>query len=117
MRVTGRRLATGQDPNEVDAVVLEPRMVAQASVETLALSLPERLGIARRVALWHISWSEDLRSLCHLRLLAHSSRGRAPVYPEVSTCVKTNRWPTFALPVESVGQLGYHVHACPEFRE
>src|SRR5262245_56520655 len=60
LRVAGRRLAAGQDPNEVDAVVLEPCMVAQASVETLALSLPKRLGIARRVALWHIGRSEDL---------------------------------------------------------
>src|SRR5215813_7070057 len=87
MRVTGRRLAAGQDPNEVDAVVLEPRMVAQASVETLALSLPERLGIARRVALWHIGWSEDLRSLCHPRLLARSLRGRTRPLAR-STCKK-----------------------------
>ena len=57
MRVTGRRLAAGQDPNEIDAVVLESRMVAQAPVVALALSFPERLRIARRVALWHIGRS------------------------------------------------------------
>src|SRR6476661_10324580 len=111
MRVTGRRLSAGQDPNEVDAVVLEPRMVAQASVETLALSLPERLRIARRVALWHIGWSEDLRSLCHLCLLAHSLRGhlsRVPIYSQESTCDKATvvLGPLLLLPVESVSYLG-----------
>src|SRR6476620_4831393 len=93
-------------------------MVAQASVETLALSLPERLRIARRVALWHIGWSEDLRSLCHLCLLAHSLRGhlsRVPIYSQESTCDKATvvLGPLLLLPVESVSYLGYHVHVCP----
>ena len=70
MRVTGRRLAAGQNPNEIDAVVLEPRMVAQAPVVALALPFPERLRIARCVALWHIGGPEYLRSPRHGRVLA-----------------------------------------------
>ena len=44
MRVTGRRLAAGQNPNEIDAVVLEPRMVAQAPGDLLeCIALPSYL--------------------------------------------------------------------------
>ena len=51
MRVSRRRLTIGQNPNEVDAVILEPRMISEAPGIALALSLPERLGIAGCVAL------------------------------------------------------------------
>jgi hypothetical protein len=69
MRVSRRRLTIGQNPNKVDAVILEPRMIAEASGIALALSLPERLGIAGCVALRHIGWPECLRSSCHGPLL------------------------------------------------
>src|SRR5262245_1213370 len=74
VRVAGRRLAAGQDPNEIDAVILQPRMVPEAPVVPLALALPERLGIARCVALGHIAGFEDFRSPCHSRLLRRTSR-------------------------------------------
>src|SRR5476651_498319 len=70
MRVSRRRLTTGQNPNKVDAIILESGMIAQAPCVALALSLPKRLGIARCVALRHIGWSEYLRSSCHGCLLA-----------------------------------------------
>src|SRR5689334_23416246 len=50
MRVSRRRLTSGQNPNKIDAVILEPCMIAEAPGTALALSLPERLGIAGCVA-------------------------------------------------------------------
>jgi hypothetical protein len=55
MRVPGRRLAAGQNSYEVDAVVPEPRMIAQASVENVcavprgtAQDSSTRCSLARR---------------------------------------------------------------------
>src|SRR5450631_1933402 len=70
MSVSGRRLAAGQNSNEIDAVILEPGMIAQAPVIALALSLPEQLGIAGCVALRHIGWFEYPGPSRHARLLA-----------------------------------------------
>src|SRR5215475_8922840 len=72
MRVPRRRLTIGQNPNKVDAVIFEPRMIAEAPGIALALSLPERLRIAGCVALRQIGWPEYLRSSCHSRLLVGS---------------------------------------------
>ena len=73
MRVSRRRLTTGQNPNKIDAVILEPCMIAEAPGIAVALPLPERLGIAGCVALRHIGWPEYLRSSCHGRLLVGSA--------------------------------------------
>ena len=73
MRVSSGLLTTGQDSNEIDAVILESGMIAQASVVALTLSLPEWLGIAGCIALRHIGWPEYLRSSCHGRLLVGSA--------------------------------------------
>ena len=73
MRVSRRRLTIGQNPNKIDAVILEPCMIAEAPGIALALSLPERLGIAGCVALRHIGWPEYLRYSCHGRLLVGSA--------------------------------------------
>src|ERR1700704_3746953 len=54
MSVSSGRLTTGQTSNEIDAVVLEPGMITQAAVISVALSLPERLGITGCVAFRHI---------------------------------------------------------------
>ena len=42
MRVSRRRLTIGQNPNKVDAVILEPRMIAEAP--GIALRCPSRNG-------------------------------------------------------------------------
>src|ERR1700722_251777 len=68
MGVSRRRLTTGQNPNKIDAVILNPGMIAQAPVVAFALSLPERFRIAGCVALRHIGWFEYLRSSRHGRL-------------------------------------------------
>src|SRR5262245_55828906 len=68
VRVTGRRLTAGLDPNEIHSVILQPRIVPQAPIVPLTLPLPERLRIARCVALGHIAWFEYFRSPCHSRL-------------------------------------------------
>src|SRR5258708_16815105 len=69
MRVSCRRLTIGQNPNKVDAVILEPRMIAEAPGIALALSLPERLGIAGCAPLRYIGWPESLSSSSHTPLL------------------------------------------------
>ncbi len=60
MCVTSRRLAARQDPNEIDPIILQPRMVSEAPIVPLALSLPERLGITECVALRHIARLDPL---------------------------------------------------------
>jgi hypothetical protein len=42
MRVSQRRLTIGQNPNKVNAVILEPRMIAEAP--GIALRCPSRNG-------------------------------------------------------------------------
>jgi hypothetical protein len=49
MSVSRGRLTARQNSNEIDAVILEPTMVTQASVITLALYFPKLLGIAREL--------------------------------------------------------------------
>src|ERR1700732_5255445 len=73
MRVSRRRLTIGQNPNKIDAVILDPCMIAETPGIAFALSLPKRLGIAGCVALRCIGWPEYLRSTCHGRLLVGSA--------------------------------------------
>src|SRR5262245_63297277 len=58
VRVTGRRLTARLDPNKIHSIILQARIVPQAPIVSLTLSLPERLRIARCVALGHIDWFE-----------------------------------------------------------
>ena len=70
MRVSRRRLTIRQNPNKIDAVVFEPCMIAEAPGIALALSLPERLGIAGSVVLQHINTSAGLNTLDPLAIVA-----------------------------------------------
>jgi hypothetical protein len=70
MSVSSGRLTTRQHTNEIDAVILEAGVIAQAAIIALTLSLPERLGIAGCVALRHVGRSKYLRSSYHGCLLA-----------------------------------------------
>jgi hypothetical protein len=75
-RVSRRRLTTGQNPNKIDAVILESCMTSEAPGIALTLSLPERLGIAGCVALRQIGWPEYFRSSD--RLLADRENCSSP---------------------------------------